>query len=281
MLLFWIAVALLIVGALAAFIGIWESMSGQMAWLKLIASAAGAAATVMLLVVVFWIISGVSTYIAGYGLLPTTYKSQPTAQIVKETVVTEKVVQQTVVVEKVVTTTPLPTATPVPPTPTVMATSTRVLAESSGSSSSNWITNCSNLTAPSGGGQIFWSNHRVSGKNNDPYAVVYDPSQGGSGDHPALGWYYQPCLPVGPDRNAHEVAIVLQPGNYRFTGPECRVWHNWDGKHPWEQGTLLINQQNLLSINIPATRGTNPAESWVAIKCSTSAASGFSFEKLP
>lgn len=195
---------------------------------------------------------------------------------VVQTVVTDKVVQQTVVVKETVVVEKIVEnviATPLPATATPMP----VLTEGDGSS---WTPNCSVLTAPSGG-QIFWSNHRVSGKNNDPYAVVYDPKQGGSADHPALGWYYQPCLPAAPDRKAHEVALVLRPGNYRFTGPECRVWHNWDGNHPWEQGTLLINRQNILSINIPGTRGTNPAESWVAVKCTASAASGFSFEKLP
>lgn len=166
-----------------------------------------------------------------------------------------------------------PTSTPVPPTPV-----SNLVPTAPESSTSGWVASCDNLTAPQGG-QIFWSNHRVGLK--DPYAVVYDPAQGGSADHPALGWYYQPCLPAGPQRITHQVAIVLQPDRYRFTGPECSVWLNTDKNHPWEQGTLLINRQNMLSINISTTSGTSLAESWVAVKCMASWASGFSFEKLP
>lgn len=168
-----------------------------------------------------------------------------------------------------------PTATPVPPaTPTNVPTQ----ASTTGTGISSWVANCSNLQAPPNG-QIFWSN--LKNGSIDPYAVVYDPAQGGSPNHPALGWWYQPCLPTAQNRVAHDVAITLQPGQYKFTGPECMVWLNIDGKHPWEQGTLLINRQNVLSINILATSGTSPAESWIGVKCATSWASGFSFEKLP
>ncbi|HCM82124.1 TPA: hypothetical protein DIS60_02060 [Patescibacteria group bacterium] len=165
------------------------------------------------------------------------------------------------------TNTPLPTWTSVPPTVAFTAIP------------SPWVVNCgANLTPPENG-QIFWSNFRQG--NKDPYAVVFDPRQGGSPDHPALGWWWQPCLPTGPERKAHDVALILQPGNYRFTGPECRVWLNTDGAKPWEQGLLIIDRQNFLSVEISATLGTNPAESWIGVKCAESWATGFSFEKLP
>jgi hypothetical protein len=141
-----------------------------------------------------------------------------------------------------------------------------------------WTLDCKSLSAPPGG-QVYWSNKRNG--NTDPYAVVYDPSQGGSADHPALGWWYQPCLPSGPARLAHDVAIVLPPAEYRYTGPECTAYLNSDGKSPWEKGTIIINRQNVQSgLLIKATSGTSPAEAWVGIKCRTSWASGFSFEKL-
>lgn len=127
------------------------------------------------------------------------------------------------------------------------------------------------------GGQIFWSNRRTG--NTDVYAVVFDPTQGGSADHKAYGWWYQPCLPSGPERQAHEVAIILQSGKYRYTGPECKAWLNTNGDLPWEQGKLIISRQNVLSMIIDATTG-HGTEAWVAIKCVTSWASGFSFERL-
>lgn len=132
------------------------------------------------------------------------------------------------------------------------------------------------MTVPANG-QIFWSNLRNG--SVDSYAVVFDPEQGGSSDHKAYGWWYQPCLPSGPERKAHEVAIILQSGKYRFTGPECRVWQNTDGNSPWEQGKLILSRQNVLSMSIAATAGAG-TEAWVAIKCVASWASGFSFERL-
>jgi len=134
---------------------------------------------------------------------------------------------------------------------------------------------CSKPTAPKGG-QIFEAS--VGGHC---YDVVYDPLQGGSADHPALGWWHQTQLPAGPSRMTHNVAVTLQaPAKYRFTGPECRVWLNTDGNKPWEQGKLIIDRQNMLSIDIPQTIG-HKGEAWIAVKCLTSWASGFSFEKLP
>lgn len=126
-------------------------------------------------------------------------------------------------------------------------------------------------------GQIFWSSHRVGSVDN--YAVVFDPHQGGSNDHPSFGWWWQPCLPSGPDREAHDVAIVLQAGQYRFTGPECRAWLNEDGKSAWEDGKMIVDHENIVSFNVKATQGHEP-EAWVAVKCVKSWASGFSFERL-
>lgn len=159
-----------------------------------------------------------------------------------------------------------PMTTDATPEPTAETTTTLVLACGDGRQE----------TIPEGG-QIYWSNHRSG--NTDVYAVIYDPKQGGSSDHPAYGWWYQPCLPAGPDRIAHEVAMVLNEGSHRFTGPECRVWWNNDGNSPWEQGNLIISRQNVLAMMIEATAGAG-TEAWVGIKCVASWASGFSFERL-
>lgn len=160
-----------------------------------------------------------------------------------------------------------PMTTDATPEPTAETTTTQVLACGEGRGE---------MTIPAGG-QIFWSNHRNG--SIDPYAVVYDPTQGGSADHKAFGWWYQPCLPAGPDRQAHEVAITLQAGRHRFTGPECRAWLNADGNSPWEDGDLIISRQNVISMAIAATAGQG-TEAWIAVKCVASWASGFSFERL-
>jgi len=121
-------------------------------------------------------------------------------------------------------------------------------------------------------------------RNNVPvkdtrYDVTYDPAQGGANDHPAYGWYYQPQLPSAATREAHEVALTLRgPASYRFTGPECQVFQNYDGQHPFDQGKLLIDRQNVLGgINLSPNNGN---EVWLFVKCNAGAASGFSFEAL-
>jgi len=120
-----------------------------------------------------------------------------------------------------------------------------------------------------------------SGKpEHDPrYDVFYDPSQGGSSDHPAYGWYYQKDLPSSSSREPHEVAIILQaPAKYRFTGPECQVWGNFDANHPFDQGELLLDRENK-EIFVQPTEGKEH-EAWIFIRCGGGAASGFSFEAL-
>lgn len=109
----------------------------------------------------------------------------------------------------------------------------------------------------------------------DDYNVVYDPSQSGAADLPPKGWWWQPCLP-GPNRQAHEVAITLQQGNYRFVGPECQAWLNTDGNKPFDQGTLLVNRANNPNLTVPATKSHEP-EAWIFVRCRASDASGFSF----
>lgn len=122
-------------------------------------------------------------------------------------------------------------------------------------------------------GQVFPFN--VGGINDPNYYVVYDPSQSGAADLPPKGWWYQPCLP-GPHRDAHEGAIILQAGTYRYVGPECTVWHNWDGNHPFDQGRILVNRQNVEFLRVPSTAG-HGTEAWVFVRCQKSDASGFSF----
>lgn len=111
------------------------------------------------------------------------------------------------------------------------------------------------------------------------YDVKFDPCQGGSADHPALGWYYQPNLPSPASREAHEVAITMRgPATYRYTGPECSVYWNWDGNHPFDSGRLLIDRENKLDgIQLQPNSG---AEIWLFVRCNEGAASGFSFEAL-
>ncbi len=121
------------------------------------------------------------------------------------------------------------------------------------------------------GGQAFPAT--VSGAPNTDYTVVYDPTQSGSSSLPAMGWWYQPCLPS--QRVAHEVAIILRPGTYKFVGPECAAWLNTDGTKPFDQGTPLVSYQNVETLTVPATSGKN--ESWVFVRCRGGASSGFSF----
>lgn len=193
-----------------------------------------------------------SMIIAGCGLLPGQQPPAPTASAANLRATADAM--------------EAPTTSVPAPAPTAETTTSQVLACGEGRE----------MTVPDGG-QIFWSNHRSG--NTDLYAVVYDPGQGGSSDHKPYGWWYQPCLPSGPDREDHEVAIVLQAGAHRFTGPECRAWLNEDGNSPWEQGELIISRQNVLSMTIAATAG-HGTEAWVAVKCVASWASGFSFERL-
>lgn len=115
----------------------------------------------------------------------------------------------------------------------------------------------------------------VNGQHDNAYDVVYDPDQSGAADLPAKGWWYQPNLP-GPHKQAHEVALTLQAGTYRYVGPECVVYHNWDGTHPFDQGKVLINRQNVEDLVVPATSG-HGNEAWVFVRCGASDASGFSF----
>lgn len=142
------------------------------------------------------------------------------------------------------------------------------------------------LTCPGGwnvevpeNGQLFpatvWVNNVA--QSSDAYSVVYDPDQSGSMDLPAKGWWYQACLP-GENRQAHEVALTVVPGEYRFIGPECRVYLNQDGNHPFDQGQLLVNRQNIQRLTIPATTGAEN-ESWLFVRCNGGDASGFSFAK--
>ncbi len=123
---------------------------------------------------------------------------------------------------------------------------------------------------------IVWRNG-VANKDTR-YDVVFDPAQSGSGDLLAKGWWYQPNLPAPKDREAFEVAIILQPGTYRFLGPQCRAWFNNDGQHPFDQGNLVINKQNVENFNAAATAG-HGTESWVFIRCDAGEASGFSFAR--
>ncbi len=157
------------------------------------------------------------------------------------------------------------TATPEPTTPNVAEPTRQVT--------------CSNgrVVPVLNGGQVFYATVNGVNGHND-YLVVYDPLQSGYSDLQPNGWWYQPCLPF-PGREAHEVALTLHPGHYRFVGPECMVFHNYDGKHPFDTGTLLVDRANILSLRVEETLGKG--ESWIFVRCNRGDASGFSFAKLP
>lgn len=109
------------------------------------------------------------------------------------------------------------------------------------------------------------------------YDIVFDPNQGGSPDHPAYGWYRQPALPSPENREAHEVALILRgPARYRFTGPECQVYWNYDNNHPFNTGRLIINASNG-EYTIQPTTGN---EAYIFVVCNAGWSSGFSFEAL-
>lgn len=105
------------------------------------------------------------------------------------------------------------------------------------------------------------------------FSWVYDPGQSGHPDLTANGWTYQPCLPSPDKRVFHEASLTLEPGIYRFTGPECRVWWN-DGDSPGREGRLLLDKENRLEVEVPETAN---GESWVFIECDESWAGGASF----
>lgn len=115
---------------------------------------------------------------------------------------------------------------------------------------------------------------------NDPcYNVVYDPIQSGVSYLEGRGWWYQPLLP-GPEREYHEVSIVLQTGSYKFVGPECKVWVAGNTTtQTGRNGTLLVDRRNVETLTVPATAGAPAGESWVFVECRESEASGFSFAK--
>lgn len=160
-----------------------------------------------------------------------------------------------------------PTATLVAPTATSVPTVQPTVAAAR-------IVTCDAKSVPVPiNGQVFEAT--VAGTKNHCYDMVYDPSQSGAADLPAKGWWYQPLLP-GPSREAHEVAITLQQGTYRFVGPECTVWLNYDGNHPFDQGKLLVERQNIDKLVVDATQN-HGTESWIFARCKASDASGFSF----
>lgn len=116
-------------------------------------------------------------------------------------------------------------------------------------------------------------------EHDSHYDVTFDESQGGSNDHPAFGWYFQKDLP-GSNREAHEVAIILRaPASFKFTGPECTVYWNWDNAHPFDKGKVLVTRQNTI-VKIEPTQGAKSNESNIFVRCNASQASGFSFEAL-
>lgn len=129
------------------------------------------------------------------------------------------------------------------------------------------------------GSVIFHSNRWSSGQpdDSDPYVVIYDPSQSGVVGRNPLGWWYQPLLPSANQRQAHEVALILQPGSYEFTGPSCSAWLNADGNSPFDRGRLIVDHANGV-FDVAATTGKN--ESWVFSRCDAGAASGFSFSRI-
>lgn len=119
----------------------------------------------------------------------------------------------------------------------------------------------------------------VGKPSDDRYAVVFDPSQSGVAGRDPRGWYYQPCLPPATERQPHELILVIQPGKYDFTGPECNAWLNTrgDDSTAWEKGQTLVSKANVV-IDVASTAGRN--ESWIAVRCGGGAASGFSFSRL-
>ena len=128
------------------------------------------------------------------------------------------------------------------------------------------------------GGQLFHSNHRQGESNVDDYAVVFDPSQSGSFAIEPNGWWYQPFLPN--KKQPFDVPIIVPEGKYQLIGPEVKIWHNQDGKHPWEKGNLIADHNGIF--DIPATDGaTNIYESYLAVKQDhASDAGGFSLARL-
>lgn len=119
----------------------------------------------------------------------------------------------------------------------------------------------------------------VGKPSDDRYSIVFDPSQSGVAGREPRGWYYQPCLPPAAERQPHELPLVLQPGRYDFTGPECRAWLNTrgDDSTAWEKGQALVSKANVV-IDVAPTAGRN--EALVAVRCDGGAASGFSFSRL-
>jgi len=117
-------------------------------------------------------------------------------------------------------------------------------------------------------GSVIFHSNRFDGKK-DPYAVAYN-----SVDRT----YRQLWFPQNPEaREAFDVAIVAQTGNYTLESSEARVWFNTKGNDStaWEKGQLLANTQNIPNLNIPATENQGN-EAWLAIKGNESAATGIS-----
>lgn len=111
------------------------------------------------------------------------------------------------------------------------------------------------------------------------YNYVFDPSQSGVAGRQPLGWYYQPCLPPASERVPHELPLVMIPGRYDFTGPECTVWLNASGSDATasDKGQVLVDRANVV-IDVATTAGRN--ESWIFVRCNGGAASGSSFSRL-
>lgn len=177
-------------------------------------------------------------------------------KVVKETVVVERPITQTVVIKETVVVTK--EVTPIPVSQTLSETCAFTLS-----------VKCFPV-----GSRMFHSNLWVKGSpdESDLYVVVYDPTQ---------SWWYQVLLPKATERISFEVALTLIPGVYEYVGPEAQVWWNFDGEHPFDKGTLIVDRQNFVDKNlltINATSGTG--ESWVFVRCRASQAGGFSFRYL-
>lgn len=166
---------------------------------------------------------------------------------------------------------PTPVVAPAPPAPT--AVPAKPAPQPTPPPSSGGVSFC-NKTFPSG--SVLFP---VGKPADDRYSVVFDPSQSGVAGREPRGWWYQPCLPPAAERQQHELSLVLVPGRYDFTGPECRAWLNTrgDDSTAWERGRIIVDRQNTV-VDVVPTNGRN--ESWVAVRCQGGAASGFSFSRI-
>jgi hypothetical protein len=86
------------------------------------------------------------------------------------------------------------------------------------------------------------------------------------------GRLYQPSIPAGSQRKAHNVAIKIMPGRYTFNGIECAFYLDTARNGQGSQNPLVASYGNDIPITVNTVDGL---EAWGLVECRGGQSSGF------